>query len=331
MSPDVSTRTAIAENALSHFEIEPCSVDFLQHSGAITYRVRDKRGCDYLLRVYLPLSKFIASHWMRPDHVRSEMMWLNYLLEEGSVTVQEPVKTRQGDWIAVIDPGNGRQITCTLLRWLAGEGGRDVRLDKMQARQSALLLARLHQLWSKWSAPPGFSRPCYDIRYIRSALVEAEKHVEQNTIEASDFSLIEKSLEILCSIMQDLGESPAHWGLIHGDFFHLNFIFHGDKMFPIDFSECGFGHYMLDIAPSLLRLGTEKQTFLETYGSVRSLPENAKRLADAFCIADIVRWLAFTASLPDRYEKVAGLVKHPITKFCRKFLAGELFLFETDS
>ena len=161
--------------------------------------------------------------------------------------------------------------------------------------------------------------------------MEAEKHVDRNVIATSDFPFLEESVEIICSVMNDLSESVAHWGLIHGDFSHINLVFSNDKVTPIDFSECGFGHYMLDIAHCLLRLGPEKHAFLETYGSVRCLPDNAQRLADAFCLAHIVHWLAFTSSLPDRYEKVARLVEQPTMEYCRKFLAGESFLFGQNS
>ena len=99
---EISTGEEIAECVLAQYEIESHSVKFLQHSGAMTYHVRDDNGCGYLLRVYAPISEFIADRWVRPKHIRSEMMWLSFLREEGSISVQEPLKTKEGDWIAML-------------------------------------------------------------------------------------------------------------------------------------------------------------------------------------------------------------------------------------
>ena len=237
------TERAIAEHALSMYEIEPSVVEFLQHSGTITYRIKDIHGSYFLLRVYLPISTFFTTHWTCPDHVRSEMMWLSYLNEEGSVSVQEPLKTKENELICLLDIKSRKQVPGTLLRWIEGENKE--RLDKEQVEQIAMLLARLHQLWAEWSVPPGFARPCYDTKYLREALAEAEKHVGHKVIAAPEFRLFEESVEIICSLMNELGESADYWGLIHGDFFHPNIVFRNSKASPIDFSECGDSRCLL--------------------------------------------------------------------------------------
>lgn len=318
--------TEIAGRVLSQYPIETDSITFLAQSGSMTWRVEDRLGFRYALHVYSPVSSFLSGVWQIPEVVRSEMMWLSHLHDETEIPVQEPLRTKEGDWITLAETDCGQRMPCTLLRWIEGTC-HDGLLNERQSELAAMLLARLHVAWLSWSKPADFVRPRYDAEHLMRALAGSEKHVQCNVISSSVFSLFRASVEIVCSMMMDLGESEPNWGLIHGDFAPFNLVFHRDTVSPIDFSESGFGHFLQDLSSCLLRIGPGREIFFETYERNCPLPPDAKRLAEGFCIAHMVHWLAFTSSLPDRYEKVSRIVHQYCEGCCRKFLSGERFLF----
>jgi Ser/Thr protein kinase RdoA (MazF antagonist) len=57
------------------------------------------------------------------------------------------------------------------------------------------------------------------------------------------------------SVLQDLGEAPDHFGLIHADVHQTNYLFHRGQVGLIDFDDCGFGHWLYDLAVTLYCLG----------------------------------------------------------------------------
>lgn len=51
--------------------------------------------------------------------------------------------------------------------------------------------------------------------------------------------------------MDMLGERSATFGLIHADLHLDNVLFAGGEARPIDFDDCGLGHWLYDIAVTL--------------------------------------------------------------------------------
>ena len=88
--------------------------------------------------------------------------------------------------------------------------------------------------------------------------------------------------------MEGLGEGAKVFGLIHGDLNPGNVLVHEDEVAAIDFNDCSWGYYLIDMVIAMersLKL-SEHGTFLSGYQQVYSLPdrffEHLEILCDAF-------------------------------------------------
>jgi Ser/Thr protein kinase RdoA (MazF antagonist) len=53
---------------------------------------------------------------------------------------------------------------------------------------------------------------------------------------------------------RELGASPDVFGLIHSDLHQENYLFHRGRVRAIDFDDCGWGHFVYDLAVTLSEL-----------------------------------------------------------------------------
>ncbi|MFH7029920.1 MAG: phosphotransferase [Heteroscytonema crispum UTEX LB 1556] len=144
-------------------------------------------------------------------------------------------------------------------------------------------------------------------------------------------AVLEKVDQQLATVMIALEKTSHNWGLIHADLNENNYIFHQGETRPIDFSCCGFGYYLSDIANSLLHLVPEnRRSFLSGYQHARkqSLPNNYQNILEAFSIAATINNFAFHASQPKERDYLQQAVPYVIQKFCTKYFEGESFLFD---
>jgi Ser/Thr protein kinase RdoA (MazF antagonist) len=142
--------------------------------------------------------------------------------------------------------------------------------------------------------------------------------VREGRIAPAEYDLLEQAAQRIERTMADLGEGEVHWGLVHADLCPDNYVICGDEVRPLDFDLCGFSYYMLDVAYALLWYGPRnRRAFLEGYGRLWTLPEDHRRLIEAFLVWGVIAMLKFWAPAP-------GLVAGT----CVRYVRGEPFLFD---
>jgi Ser/Thr protein kinase RdoA (MazF antagonist) len=111
-----------------------------------------------------------------------------------------------------------------------------------------------------------------------------------------DGKLVESVIYYVWAMLKELGETPESFGLIHADLHQTNYLFHKGRVGVIDFDDCGFGHWLYDLAVTLyclqdhpefadLRraflagyrschpLAMEKEAYLGTFMALRTLQD----------------------------------------------------------
>ncbi len=101
-------------------------------------------------------------------------------------------------------------------------------------------------------------------------------------------------------IRRTLPPTGSDWGLIHADLHRENLIVtNGGTIAVIDFDDCGYGYYMLDIATVLSSVYRQvvddpaayrafAGRYLDGYQQVRPLPQSFDRLDDFLIMRDMV-------------------------------------------
>jgi Ser/Thr protein kinase RdoA (MazF antagonist) len=88
--------------------------------------------------------------------------------------------------------------------------------------------------------------------------------------------------------LHSLGEEPEVFGLIHADLHHRNTLFGKDGVAAIDFDDCGYGHWLYDVAVPLKILQEHpayaglRQGLLSGYRRGRPLPPDQEAHLERF-------------------------------------------------
>jgi Ser/Thr protein kinase RdoA (MazF antagonist) len=291
----VSRLKKLARNALTAFDIQPLMLKPLQHGYNTTFRIDATDGERYVLRIH-------PSRQRTPEEISSEMTWLAFLNQEGFVA-PHPVATRANDLLTMASAeGVPEPRPCVLFRWL---DGRFID-DKLKSKHLALVgefTARLHNSDRKFSPPEGFARRrldnlCGKPRGMGEAFARSQTDNPEDEAKAiklvteicspEDGERVEKLIGIIRKAQLELGRGPETFGLIHGDLHQENYFFHQGQVRAIDFDDCGYGHYLYDLAVTLFNIDSHqnksalKESLLEGYRSLRSLSTEYEAYLDVF-------------------------------------------------
>jgi Ser/Thr protein kinase RdoA (MazF antagonist) len=189
-------------------------------------------------------------------------------------------------------------------------------------------VAQLHQQASDWVLPPGFSRPTHGIDQLQSATLQLATLVEPDVISMADYQVFQETAVQVQQLMSGLPQTRDTWGLIHADLHQGNYVLNGETICPIDFSRCGFGFYLYDIAESLGDIDAALRLhFFEGYTSIRELPTDYQPLVEAFFNGATVENFAFLSTNSQEYDWLARAVPYVVKNHLQPYLRGEDFLF----
>ena len=292
---EVSRLRRIAINAMANYDVAEPRIRLVANGENTTFRVTSALGVtdgQYVLRVHRP-----ARHGRDIDSnaaIASELKWLVALRVDTSLAVPEPVRAVAGGLTttASADGVDGSRV-CSLLRWMNGRNhhhsARPVHLYRLGG-----VLAQLHEHADHWQLPDGFVRTRWDHEtFFGNTMV-------YGNVDAADaWKLLPANLHRLFAavadkvggVMQQLGQGPDVFGLIHADAHLDNVLFARGQAQLIDFDDCGFGYRIYDVAVALWELrhrddyANFHEAFVLGYTEHRSLPAEQIEHLDAFIAA----------------------------------------------
>ena len=277
---------------MTSFGVQDTGLTLLRHEANTTFRVETVAG-RFLLRINRPN---VHTH----ETIESEMAWLTALRRETDLGVPEPVRSRDGSFVVLVeDAGVPVPHACVLMRWLDGRFS-DRRLTPAQLRRVGALEAHLHDHAESWAPPPGFQRPRVDtvtdagkIASIAGSAAasfpgdhptrdDAERclRLVEALISADAAALVADALDPVRETTRRLAQTPGSFGLIHGDLHSENFLFHDGAVRAIDFDDCGWGFHLYDLAVTLWELEERprycelRDALLDAYAERRALPHD---------------------------------------------------------
>jgi Ser/Thr protein kinase RdoA (MazF antagonist) len=304
--------------ALENFyDLQVQTLEFLGRSDNLAYKISaaDKK---YLYKIHLGDTT--------KELISSELKWLLALNNETHLTVQVPIYNAEGELVSVIRNEEQESYCCTLQRWVDGKHIQGQPTEK-EIYGLANLMATLHDHSSEWIVPQNFTRPIYDVSNVENSIKQLSVLLEEKVINAEDYNVLLNVSDKLKAVIieQDINEHT--WGIIHSDLHEGNYILRDGTAYAIDFSCCGFGFYLFDIAETFLHLNQENQKrFIRFYKKRRNLQENYKIVLEIFFLWQIIRNLSFLSQNKAEYEYLGQEIPYVVRNFCLHFLSGKRFL-----
>lgn len=223
----------LAETAGEGFGVLVARRELLQYEDNAVYRLTDRRGQQYVLRVSAEDGGSAAAQ-------AAEVEWLRWLRNDGQA-VPDPVPALEGGFVLSVGTEQVRPRVCVLFRWLTGELPAG---DISEAQMSRLgaATARLHAPSRVFVPSGGFTRPRLDW----SAVFGASANELPATAQAA---LLRRLGERLFVELAEPSSEPSC--LIHGDLHRDNVLVQPGVVSFIDFDDCGWGQPLYDVASLL--------------------------------------------------------------------------------
>ncbi|EFH84062.1 phosphotransferase enzyme family protein [Ktedonobacter racemifer] len=266
----------LVEGVLPHYGLASAQSVLLQYEDNAVYRITPRPGEHFVLRVS-------AADAHSPAAQRSEMQWLMALRRETDLLVPEPIPNDVGELVTM---GAVRDVPepqpCVLLRWIPGEpptpGIEPAIIERIGA-----FIAQLHQHAEQFVPPPAFVRPSWDWQRLFGTSSMLGNEEVLSSLASHQNEVLAKVATQLQHTLSLLGQNAPQWGLIHADLHRDNILLHHGAVGVIDFDDCGWGYYVLDLASvldSFFRRVVEhpkdylplRDAFLRGYDSIRALP-----------------------------------------------------------
>lgn len=313
----------MAEAGLWEYDLAECRVSFLGQSFNAIFRVEDRTGEPYVLRIHR-LNTYGAAE------LRSEFVWLQAIRRDTDLLVCEPVVNRHEDAVtelAVHDvPG---PHYCTLLRWNPGRP-LDDHAPTYHYAMMGELMAGLHNHSSRFVPLPGFVRPRRGLGHAPECVRMISPLTSSGLIPTGALGVLQRVADRIDRTLAGLGEHPDVFGLIHADMHGGNVLFHEGTVRAIDFDGCAWGHYMYDLATAIYHLRPRCiPAFLEGYQQVRCWPGSDLENLDTFVALRMLDQLAYhlSAATPDGQT----LLHRTVDLLENQYLLGRPFLGDAES
>lgn len=224
----------IAKRVVDHFDLPCDKLELIFHGENTTFRVRNTRASDYLVRVHRP-------GYQNRQTIRSELEFLSALRRDTELIVPRPVGEGDGDVVRFDAPGvELRDVVA--FEWIPGRFSSKFSPFKME--RLGRFVAQLHLYAEQYTPSERFERQFWNIDGLlgenmgggTSLLPEAHRGLTEEVVYRAD------------EVFNRLGRDPDVWGVIHADLHHGNRLIQNGEVAAIDFDDLGFGHYLYDLA-----------------------------------------------------------------------------------
>ena len=304
----------LANAALQRYDIGEASLRFLSNTDNTVFRV-DQEGNSQQIENSTISRRFILritrpEKYLQEEMIKAELLWLSALRTRANLVVPEPVPAADGTYIQEISvAGVPQSRYCVLFRWIHGRFRNHDLLTPRELERVGSFIAKVHRHAETFTLPDNFDRPRLDEDILLGERSVLHPGMGDRFFSDRDLSVFDASIRELCSQMEQIGKNSEVFGMIHGDFQPANFLFHGQSVHFIDFSDCGFGYYLYDCVPTLSYLRHRPDfhaqwcAFFNGYQKVRSLPVDYRVQFETFTALRTVFLVNWVCGLPDSIQQ----------------------------
>lgn len=299
----------VSAEALSHYGLsDQVRHHLIRLSENATYRVDDPgTGRSGILRVHRQ-----DYHSLRA--IQSELDWLTALGSQSPVNTNVIIPTASGDRVYVTEV-DGSERYAVMFEVMPGVEPDDIVLHPTSFHTLGIITAQLHEHARSWTPPEGFRRFSWDWRHSLGDEPRWGPWQDGIGITDDDLNLFSRAAELVRQRLEDYGDGPQQYGLVHADLRLANLLVENDQVNVIDFDDCGFSWFMYDFGTAVSfiehhpALPQWQRAWVEGYRSVRDLEERDEEMLATFVMLRrllLVAWMGSHAHAQEVREMGAS-------------------------
>lgn len=320
--------TELVRKACGAFGIAPdAHLEFVKYRENIVFRLTDGASM-YVMRIH--------RHNHRTDaQVHTENQYLQYLFNAG-LAVSEAVPTVHGELFTKVTDAQGQPYQVDVQHWVPNSAplgdcgdawaGTD-RPGVESFTELGKICGQFHTLSQRIGKLPGFSRDAWDLDGL-VGVTPLWGDPRRLASQEGDRAIIDATMGLIATQLQELGTEPYVYGVIHADFSPENVLLSPDQLTIIDFDDFGEGWWLFDLATVLFWYHRHpcaaeyREALISGYQQHFSIPKKAYQTLDALILARGLTYLGWAADRPEN-ETSAFLrseVLPVVVDLCRDFL-----------
>ena len=279
-------------------------IELLTISENATFRAEEPdTGRQIVLRVHRP-------GYHTQQEIESELAWIIALRRDRIVRTPEPLAVKGGRYLASFEMEGKRRFVVAFAFMTGVELSPTEKLSS-GFEQLGAISARLHQHVRSWKRPSSFVRKIWNFDTTVGPKPHWGDWRDAPKLTKDGVRLLEKTCQELKRQLNEFGEGPDRFGLIHADLRLANLLVEGDRLGIIDFDDCGFGWFGYDFAAAVSFFEHEpiitelEEAWIKGYRSVRPLSEEEAKMLPTFVMLRrllLTAWIGSHAETPTATE-----------------------------
>ena len=244
-------------------------------------------------------------NYHRLDEIQSELQWMSAIRRDTDLGIPQPIATADGQLVTELEIGPGNSRYAAMFSRVHGRN-----LDISDAtvdvyRELGAIHAQLHQHARAWDRPPSFRRYRWDLANMIGPRARFGYWAFHPRLGAADRAILDRAATAVTDHISEFSNQPDAIGLVHSDLHVLNLMTDGNRLWAIDFDDCGFSWYMQDIAPALASfehgpvIDTLGEAWIDGYSQHRTLSDAERRVLPEFVMLRRLLVLGWSATHPE--------------------------------
>lgn len=287
----MSDNQQLLQQVLQRYGLAGANIQLIRSYNNDVYRIETADHRRFGLRVCGFLN-------MKRRAMEDEMTWLAFVAQRNPRLAPRPIANDQGELVTAIDTPAGERL-CALFVWVEGTVLQGV-LTAAELHNLGRSVATLHNIARQFTFPDATcdfrSGYCYDQALMLNHRDWIDKH--RPVIGPERIALLQRAVEYVMAELEQIGTTPANYGMIHADLSIGNLLVQDGEIYIIDFEQLGRGHFLYDLAVLRNELlseaagdATRWSSFVAGYGEVAEWPLRQEAELQPFIITTQLNFL----------------------------------------